>query len=205
MRKIEAACSRISVLLEAYFERVLPEGQAKLVAAHLERCPGCSRKLAQIERIAAALAAVPRSEPSRELAGRISVQVAALPTPTGRRRLLAGWRRLEVLAGALMVSLAGWRYALPLLLSEEAGKVQIIIWAKHALAQSAVWAAGLGHAGYTLWLALRGTPEALRLVAAAAAPTLALYAGAEIAIIAAVIMIAHRAHRARLASATILL
>lgn len=205
MKRNVMTCSAVADLLEAYFEQVLPEGKAALVAAHLRQCRACSGKLAQIEKITAALAAVPSSEPSADLARLISARVAALPPAARRRWLVVGWRRLEVLAAAFMVFLAAWRYALPLLLSEEAGRLRIIIWAKHATAQLAIWATALAEPCHRLWLALRGTPEALRPVVTAVAPTVALYTAAKVVIIAAVIVIAHRTHRARFASATILL
>lgn len=198
-------CSQAAGVLEAYFEGSLPEKKAALVAAHLRGCATCSEQLAQIGKITAALAAVPRSEPGWELAQQITARVAALPASAGRRGLLAGWRRLEVLAAAFLVLLTGWRYALPILLSEQVAKMPVVIWIRHAGAHFLTWAAAFGEAGHDLWLALRETSPVLRPAATAAAPTLALYAVAEILIIAAIILLAHRARRTRLASTTILL
>ena len=197
-------CPRVQGLLEAFYEGLLSSRQAEIVAAHVQQCPSCSRELAQIEKIAMALAAVPETEPGAEIVHRISTRVAALPAPMSGRRQAAGWRRVEVLAAACVALLAIWRYALPLLLSKEAAKLPIIGWLNAALVYVMGRMATLSLAGHSLWVALQGTSEALGLAAAKVAPILGLYAAAELGIIAALVMLTHYAHRLRPASLTML-
>lgn len=190
-------CSAVEKLLEAYFEHLISRRKSELVAAHVEQCSACARKLAQIAKVAGALAAAPRSEPGVDLLGRISAQVAALPSPAPRYPVVLGWRRLVVLAGAFVVALAAWQYALPLIVSREAAQVALLGYAKLTLSHASVWAVALFDALHRFWLALRGLPGALRLAATAIAPTIGLYAVGEVGIITLVIVLGHRARRAR--------
>jgi anti-sigma factor RsiW len=197
-------CARVQELLEAYYEDALAPRDSTAVSLHLQACPSCAYELAQIERIALALEAVPRAEPQADLSRRISTMVLALPAPASSRRLVAGWRRVEVIAAASVVLLGIWRYALPLLLSNEAARVPIISWL-HAGAQFVMTRmAALSVVGENLWAALQGVSGALGLAAAKVAPILGLYAIAEIAFIIAVVLVGPRAHRLRSASLSML-
>jgi len=204
MNTRDRTCVRVQELLEAYYEDALAPRESAVVSLHLQGCPSCAYELAQIERIALALEAVPRAEPRTDLARQISTMISALPAPVSSRRLVAGWRRVEVIAAASVVLLGIWRYALPLLLSNEAARVPIIGWF-HAGAQFVMTRlAALSVAGENLWAAVQGVSGALGLAAAKVAPVLGLYALAEIALIVAVVLLGPRAHRLRSASLSML-
>lgn len=189
-------CSRARDLLEAYAEGLLPVRRSAALTAHLRSCQGCAGELAQIEKVTAALSAVPRSEPSLELARRISARLSALPSPASRRGLVAGWRRLEVLAAACVAVLACWRYAVPLLIARETQTFPLVGWIKLGAASFVHWLAEYPHALHDLAIRVQTGADALGLTATMLAPTIGLYAAAEIGIIAAVVLIAHRARRA---------
>ena len=197
-------CTRVRESIEAYFEGVLAERESAIVASHLQECLSCAQELAQIERIALALEAVPQTEPQADLAQMISARIAGLPAPVSGRRLVAGWRRVEVLAAASIVLLAAWRYALPLLLSSEAAGVPVIGWLHVAAQFMMARLTALSIAGHDLWVALQGVSGALGLAAAKVAPILGLYAAGEMAIIATVVLLGQRAHKPRAASLTML-
>jgi len=194
-------------LLEAFFEGVLPEEQAKAVAAHVQSCTGCAHELAQIEKVTAALAAVPLHEPSTDFVRQVSVRVAALPTPGRRSRLglLTGWQRLEVLAAACVVVLACWRYAIPPLFAAEGAATPLMAWFKGAVLSGTAWVMAAPGALGDLVVGIQGVLGALELTAGVVAPTVALYAVTEIGIVAAVVLIGHRAHRVARATLTSLL
>jgi len=197
-------CARMQGLLEAYYEEALSPRESAAVGVHLQGCSSCAYGLAQIERVALALEAVPRAEPQVDLRQRISAMVSALPAPTSSRRLVAGWRRVEVLAAASVVLLGMWRYALPLLLSKEAARVPVIGWL-HAGAQFVmIRLSALSVVGENLWAALQDVSGALSLAAAKSAPVLGLYAVAEIAFIIAVVLLGPRAGRLRSAALSML-
>jgi len=160
MNTRDRTCVRVQELLEAYYEDALAPRESAVVSLHLQGCPSCAYELAQIERIALALEAVPRAEPRTDLARQISTMISALPAPVSSRRLVAGWRRVEVIAAASVVLLGIWRYALPLLLSNEAARVPIIGWF-HAGAQFVMTRlAALSVAGENLWAAVQGVSGA---------------------------------------------
>jgi anti-sigma factor RsiW len=190
--------------MEAYYEGVLSPREAELVTAHLRECARCAHELAQIGKIGSALSALPESEPSADLVYQISAKVAALPAPMGGRRLVAGWRRVEVIAVASIALLALWRYALPLLLSKEAAGAPAVRWFSHALVSVVARMDAFSVALHNLWIALQGTTDALGVAAAKAAPVFGMYAVAELVMIAAVVLVSQLAHRPRPASLTML-
>ncbi len=197
------ACARVQELLEAYYEGALSPRETAMVAAHLRECPACSQELAQIEKIGSALSALPEMEPEADLVRQISAKVAALPAPMSGRRLVAGWRRVEVVAAVSIAVLAMWRYVFPLLLSKEAG-APAVRWFSHALVFAVARMDTFSIALQNLWVALQGTSDALGVAAAKAAPVLGMYAVAELGMIAAVVMVSQLAHRPRPASLTML-
>jgi len=199
MRKLDRACSQVGKLLDAYFEGTLPRRQEEMVAAHLRDCAACSSELRQIERMAAALAAVPRGEPGAEVVRQVSARVAALPSPASRRWLTAGWRRLETLAAACVAFLACWRYAVPLALS---GETTLLIgrWVKLTAVSLATWLGATPDTAQGWLLAAREVPAAAGPMASALAPTIGLYAAAEAGVIVAIIILGHRVGRAKPAS-----
>jgi len=204
MSKREMTCARVEPLLEPYFEGALSKHQEAAVAAHVQACPRCSWELVQIEKTAAALAAVPRTAPSVDLAQQISARLAALPAPVSRQRLVAGWRQLEALAGVWILVLACIRYVVPWLLSKEQVSVPLLGWVKYLTLTFVQWLIAAPHALHGLVIELRDLLEALRLASAAVAPTVGFYAVAEVALIATVIIVTHRARRAAVARTFVL-
>jgi len=198
------ACARVQGLLEACYEGALSRRETELVAAHLRECLACSQELAQIGKVGSALSALPEIEPEADLVRQISAKVAALPAPMSGRRLVAGWRRVEVVAAASIAVLAMWRYVFPLLLSKEAAGAPAVRWFSHALVFAVARMDAFSVALHNLWVALQGTSDALGVAAAKAAPVLGLYAVAELGMIAAVVMVSRLAHRPRPASLTML-
>jgi anti-sigma factor RsiW len=198
-------CARVQELLEAYYEDALAPRESAMVSSHLQECPSCAYELAQIGQIAQALEAVPHAEPRTDLARQISATISALPAPVSSRRLVAGWRRVEVLAAGSVALLGIWRYALPLLLSNEAAKVPIIGWFHTGAQFVMIRLSALSVVGENLWAALQGVSGALGLAATKGAPVLGLYAMAEIAFIVAVVLLGPRAHRLRSASLSMLM
>lgn len=196
MRARELDCRRARDLLEAYAEGLLSARQSAAVSAHLRSCAECARELGQIEKVAAALSAVPPSEPSLELARQISARLADLPSPASRRGLVAGWHRLEVLAAACVAILACWHYAVPLLVAREAHTFPLVGWIKSGVASLVHWIVASPQALHDLMVRVQTAADAFGLTATALAPIVGLYAAAEIGIIAAVVLIAHRARRA---------
>lgn len=195
MRKKQLSCARTRDLLEAYFEGVLSPRRAHEVAAHLRACPACARELAQLERIAAALAAVPPGRPTADLARRISAQVAALPTPVSRRPLVAGWPRAAGWVAACVLVLAVWRYLVPAVFAEQVASLLRLGWVKAAAVGVVELVARAPDTVRDMLVRGQLGAEALGLTASLLAPTIGLYAAAEVGIIVAIVLLGRRARR----------
>jgi anti-sigma factor RsiW len=196
MRDPQMSCAEAKPLLEPCFEGTLPERALAALKIHLRSCPRCTWELAQIEKVAAALAAVPQTEPSISLALQISARVARLPAPAARLRLVQGWHHFEVLAGTWIVILACVRHAIPLLLSKPVVALPLAGWLKSAIMTLVRWLVAVPDALHLLSTQARGLWEALCLVTNAVAPMVGFYTAAEVAIIAAIIIVTGRARRA---------
>ena len=185
-------CSRVRDMLEECFEGTLPNRKEEAMAEHLAGCQACAAELRQIERIAAALTAVPRAVPGGELLRTISARLAELPTPAARRALVRGWRRLGALAAACVAILAAVRYVVPLLWPEKPMLLgSLVVSAKAGVADVIEWIAGTARASVVLWEALREIGESLAVAGKAAAPTLGLYVAAELGILLAIVIVFH--------------
>jgi predicted anti-sigma-YlaC factor YlaD len=71
-------CKQIRELLEDYFEETLFESKRQNVSAHLAECSSCQAEYQKIQKIAAALAAVPQQAPDYALVQAISARAAEL-------------------------------------------------------------------------------------------------------------------------------
>ena len=177
-------CSRVQKLLEEYFEGTLRARRREEVGAHLGECRDCSAELAQIERIAAALAAAPQVEPSAELLRTITTRAAALPAPGARQVLVTGWRRLGTLAAAFTAVLAGFHYGGPLLWPKVAAVLAPgATWVGKEVAMMLAWIGPRVEAVEVLVGAAWRMVEALGTAALAAGPTMGLYAAGELALL----------------------
>lgn len=195
MRTKQLSCARTRGLLEAYFEGVLSPRRAHEVAAHLGACPACARELLQLERIAAALAAVPPGRPTGDLVGRISAQIAALPAPANRRALIGGWRRVAGWVAACVVVLAAWRYLVPTVFAEQVASLLRLGWVKAAAVGMVELVARAPDTVREMLVRGQLGAEALGLTASLLAPTIGLYAAAEVGVIVAIVLIGRRARR----------
>ena len=189
-------CSQVKDLLEEYFKGTLATQREALVASHLDQCPSCAAELAQIGKVAGALAAVPFAEPSAELARAISQRAAELPAPSGTRLLRLGWRRLGVLGAACVAVLTGVRYALPLLQpSAASAQTATVLWLKNGVSAVGVWLGVLIDLVRPLWSAVPETLQAAKSASLEMAPMVVLYALAEIGMIAAIVLATRRSRR----------
>ncbi len=181
-------CSRVRKLLEEYFEGTLRARRREEVGAHLGECRDCSAELAQIERIATALAAAPQVEPSAELLRTIMTRAAALPAPGARQVLVTEWQRLGTLAAAFTAVLAGFRYGGPLLWPKVAAVLAPgATWLGKEVAMMLAWIGPRAEAVGVLVGAAWRMVEALGTAALAAGPALSLYAAGELALLVGVV------------------
>jgi anti-sigma factor RsiW len=188
-------CSRTKALLDEYFEGLLSPPQAQVVADHVSACPACAAELHQIEKVAAALAAVPQALPDAQIPAIIAERVAALPAPDARRRA-AGWRRLGVAAAGSLAGLSAVAYALPLLVSQGLAAPLLTSLADAAAAFQS-WLGVLPSILGAFWEAVLELVRRLGLALDAAAPTLGTYAAAEIGILAALFFVLQVSRRRR--------
>jgi len=199
-------CRRVQPLLDEYFEGTLPARLRAEVEEHLDHCRGCAAELAQIEKVASALAAVPRAEPAAALLREITARTALMPSPSAQRALLAGWRRLAVLAATLLAALVGVRFALIALTPRASSAVTYTVEALVGAAKFiAAWFDALLKVGSMLWEALVGFAASLGSASEAVAFDLMTYAVAELALLVLVVVLCDRTRRAVQSTVTSLL
>ena len=188
-------CANLRPLLEQYFEGLIVGRRADALAEHLNTCAACAAELRQIERIAGALSAVPRSAPARDLVGAVSARIAALPAPR-QQRLTEGWRWVGVVAAISAACLAAVSYLLPLLISEQLGaSIALLGYARDASVLTRGWFAVAPNLLLALWLTLGKVWQWFALAARAAAPAVGMYLAAEIGILAAIVLVLHSRSR----------
>jgi hypothetical protein len=190
MRATEMSCTQTRDLLEGYYEDTLPDRQRDKVSAHLAFCSACAAELGQIEKVAAALVALPRAEVSAELLRTISARAAALPAPLAQRVTRRGWRRLGALSAACVALLAVLRYAVPLVWQTQQAHIEPVLnWAKAVAVSVVARLAALPTLAETSFLALADIWKALGAAGRAVGPTLGLYVAAEIGLVVAILLL----------------
>ena len=206
MKRAQTDCRRVQPLLDEYFEGTLPPRLRAEVEEHLGHCRGCAAELAQIENVASALAAVPRAEPAAALLREITARTALMPSPTVQRALLAGWRRLGVLAAALLAALIGVHFALMALMPRASSAITYAVDPLVGAAKFVQdWLDALLTVGRVLWEALVGVAASLGSAFEAVAPDLMTYAVAELALLVLVVVLCDRRRRAVQSTVTSLL
>ena len=183
-------------MLEEYFEGMLPTRQQGRVSVHLRECAACAAELAQIEKVAASLAAVPRIEPSAELLGAITQRAAALPAPGARRALVSGWQRLGVLAATFLAAMAGLSYGVPLLWPRASVSLTpVLTWCGEQAASGLAWLRSVYDAAALLFGAGLRVAGLLDTAAVEAAPTVGLYVVGELALLIGIMFVVRRSRR----------
>ena len=183
-------CSRARELLEEYFEGTLPARRREEVSAHVSVCAGCTEELAQIEKVASALASAPMVEPRVEVLRAIASRAAALPAPGARRALVSGWRRVAVLAAACVAVLAASSYGFPLAWPKIATALTpAMAWVGKEVAFTLAWLGPKVEAIRVLFGAAGGLAEPVGTVATAIGPTVGLYAAGELALLVGMILL----------------
>lgn len=192
-------CSRVRPLLDEYFEGILPSHPAAEVRSHLSTCPHCAAELRQIEMISAALEAVPRVAPAADLLRSISLRTAELPAPAARRTA-SGWRWLAAVAALFIAGLGLATYLLPLLISEGlASNVSLARGVENAAVVAQSWFGAAPSVLVALWGEMADLAQGCSLAARAVAPTLGLYAAAEVGILMALVLVLQASRRKTLA------
>lgn len=190
-------CSHVRPLLDEYFEGTLPSRPAAEVHSHLSACPHCAAELRQVQMIAAALEAVPRVAPAADLLKAISLRAAELPAPAARRTA-AGWRWLAVIAALSVASLGLVSYILPLLISEGlASQTSLARSAEKAAVVIQSWLGAGPGIVVALWGTLADLAQGCGFAARAVAPTLGIYAAAEVGILMALVLVLQASRRKR--------
>jgi len=206
MKRAQTNCRRVQPLLEEYFEGTLPARLRATVEQHLDHCRACAAELVQIEKITRALAAVPSAEPAPALLREITARTAAMPAPSLRQALLAGWRRLAVLAASLLAALVGVRFALIALTPRASSAVTYTVEGLVGAVKFVdAWFEALLKVGSVLWEALVGFAASLGGASEAVAFNLMVYATAELALLVLVVVLCERRRRAVQSTVTSLL
>ena len=206
MKRAQTDCRRVQGVLEEYFEGTLPTRRRALVREHLDRCHRCAAELAQIAKVASALAAIPHAEPAAALLREITARTALMPSPSAQRALLAGWRRLGVLAAALLAALIGVHSALMALMPRASSAVTYAVDPLvGAVTFVQTWLEALLKVGRVLWEAVVGFAASLGSASEAVAFDLMIYAVAELALLALVVVLCDRRRRAVQSTVTSLL
>ena len=199
-------CRRVQGMLEEYFEGTLPARRQALVREHLDQCHSCAAELAQIAKVAGALAAVPQAEPAAALLREIVARTALMPSPSAQRVLVAGWRRLGVLAASLLAALIGVRFALMELMPRASSAVTYVIDPLvGAVTFVQTWLEALLKVGRLLWEALVGFAASLGSASEAVAFDLMTYGVAELALLVLVVVLCDRRRHAVQSTVTSLL
>ncbi len=207
MRRAKMDCSRVKSLLEEYFEESLAEPQAAAVAAHLATCPDCAAELRQIERVVAALEAVPAAVPSEELLRSITARAAELPTPgRGGVEWLRRWRWAVVAAGSGMAAVGAAAAAVAVLVWLGLGShIPGSGWAASAGAFLQRWMEATSGGMIALWEQVLGAAYGLGLALQAAAPTIGMYLAAEVGILLAIVFVLRMGRRREAVRPTVLI
>lgn len=193
-------------LLEEYFEGTLPTRLEARVEDHLDHCRMCAAELAQIGKIAGALAALPHAEPAAALLREIAARTALMPSPSAQQALLAGWRRLGVLAATLLAALIGIRFALVALMPRASSAISYVVDPLIGAANFVqTWFEALPKVGRVLWEALVGFAASLGSASEAVAFDLITYAVAELVLLVLVVVLCDRRRRAVQSTVTSLL
>ena len=190
-------CSHVTPLLDEYFEGTLPPHPTAEIHSHLSACPRCTAELRQIEKIATALESIPRVAPTSDLLRSISLRTAELPAPAARRTA-TGWRWLAVVASLFMAGIGLIGYLLPLLISGSlASSFSLAQCAEDAAVVVRSWLGAAPGVSVALWDLLTDFTRGCSAALHAAAPTLGLYAAAEIGILLALVLVLHASRRKR--------
>jgi anti-sigma factor RsiW len=190
MKRAGMNCSTARELLEEYFEGTLPTRRREEVSAHVSVCAGCAEELAQIQKVATALSAIPMAEPSVDVLRAIASRAATLPAPGARRVLVSGWRQVAVLAAAFVAVLAASSYGFPLAWPKIAAALTpAVAWLGKEAALTLAWLEPKLEAILVLFGAAGGLAEPVGTVATAMGPTLGLYAAGELALLAGMILL----------------
>jgi hypothetical protein len=88
-------CAETQKNLSAYLDRQLPGGARAIVGAHLERCPVCRQRLAELRAIAHGLGRLDRPQPPVALAAAISDALMIERAARNQKPQLPIWLRLE--------------------------------------------------------------------------------------------------------------
>ncbi|MFB3882096.1 MAG: anti-sigma factor [Armatimonadota bacterium] len=183
-------CANVRLSLEEYFEGLTAGRRAAAIAEHVAGCAACAAELRQIERVAAALAVVREAQPPREMLRAVSVRIASLPAPA-QRRIVAGWRRVGLIAAAFVAVLGAMSYVAPILISESLASTTLPIgWLGEASFFLRHWFAAAPGVLVAFWTAAEKVWQWFALTVRATAPTLGLYIVAELGILAAVVFVA---------------
>ncbi len=190
-------CPRVKSLLEEYFEGSLAEPQATAVADHLATCADCAAELRQIERVVAALEAVPAALPGDGLLRSITARVAESSRPDARRLAWPRqWRWAAAAAGAGMAAVGAAVSIVAVLVWLGLGNlVPGSGWAVSAGAFLRRWMDATSGAMIVLWEQAIEAVQALGLAGKAAAPTIGVYVAAEIGILLAIVLVLHMGRR----------
>lgn len=105
-------CKEFKELLNVYMDGELAGGEADNVRRHLEKCPVCSREIAELNKVRQLVNELPRLKAPPELAGQVSRQLAqvqggGLPKTNIFRRYRWAMRGLATAAAAVLVVCVG--------------------------------------------------------------------------------------------------
>lgn len=96
----------------AWCDDELAPADARRVASHCAACADCARAADRLRRSAAALAALPRLQPSAHFADRVVAAARAQGAVAPRRRVVRFPRWAQAAAAAVVVAVAGTWFAL---------------------------------------------------------------------------------------------
>jgi len=129
-----------------------------------------------------------------------------MPSPSVQQVLLAGWRRLGVLAAALLAALVGAHFALMALMPRASSAITYVVDPLvGAVTFVQTWLEALLKVGRVLWEALVGFAASLGSASEAVALDLITYAVAELALLVLVVVLCDRRRRAVQSTVTSLL
>jgi len=195
--KPDRDCARARQLLDAYYDAVLPRRQDEFVAAHLGRCPACQAELGQVHKVAAALEGIPGGEPGLGLLRSISLAATSLPSPRERRRELAGWRRVGLLATCATAGLALLNYVVrPIVTQHSYLPHPVYMWGVKVATTVTTVGGSFVNAIKALLPGAESLLSAAWLALPKMSPMIGTYVGAEIAIICAAVLLMRRRPRA---------